>query len=75
MLLQQGIGMRAARDMLQHPSCLAREWDEAVQDLGVQGIDLSKAGMEAEKAKLQVIFVLGGPGSGKGTQVALNPAS
>lgn len=37
----------------------------------MQGIDLSKAGMTAEKAKLQVIFVLGGPGSGKGTQVRL----
>ena len=35
----------------------------------LQGTDLSKAGMAAEKAKLQVIFVLGGPGSGKGTQV------
>lgn len=34
------------------------------------GVDLSKAGMTAEKAKLQVIFVLGGPGSGKGTQCA-----
>ena len=34
-----------------------------------QGVDLSKAGMTTEKAKLQVIFVLGGPGSGKGTQV------
>ena len=37
----------------------------------MQGVDLSKAGMTAEKAKLQVIFVLGGPGSGKGTQVRL----
>ncbi len=36
----------------------------------MQGIDLSNAGMSAEKAKLQVIFVLGGPGSGKGTQVS-----
>ncbi len=26
--------------------------------------------MTAGKAKLQVIFVLGGPGSGKGTQVS-----
>ena len=41
----------------------------------MQGIDMSKAGMAAEKAKLQVIFVLGGPGSGKGTQVSPYPAS
>ena len=40
----------------------------------MQGIDLSNAGMTAEKAKLQVIFVLGGPGSGKGTQVSPNIA-
>lgn len=34
------------------------------------GIDLANAGMQAVKAKPQVIFVLGGPGSGKGTQVS-----
>ncbi len=33
------------------------------------GIDLANAGMHAQKAGPQVIFVLGGPGSGKGTQV------
>lgn len=36
---------------------------------GAQGIDLTNAGMKVEKSQLQVIFVLGGPGSGKGTQV------
>lgn len=37
------------------------------------GIDLANAGMHAQKAKPQVIFVLGGPGSGKGTQVCCSP--
>lgn len=37
------------------------------------GINLATAGMQAQKAKPQVIFVLGGPGSGKGTQVCAAP--
>jgi hypothetical protein len=37
----------------------------------MQGVDLANGGMRVTKSSLQVIFVLGGPGSGKGTQVIL----
>ena len=37
----------------------------------LQPIDLSHAGMAVPRAQRTVVFVLGGPGSGKGTQVML----
>ena len=34
-----------------------------------QDIDLTKAGMTVQPSQRTIVFVLGGPGSGKGTQV------
>ncbi|CAK0785639.1 hypothetical protein CVIRNUC_008850 [Coccomyxa viridis] len=62
-----GFGVAAA-SFASVASPLEASCSPAVAPPQTAGIDLSKAGMTAEKAKLQVIFVLGGPGSGKGTQ-------
>ena len=39
----------------------------------VQTIDLSKVGIQSTQLQKSVVFVLGGPGSGKGTQVRQQP--
>lgn len=36
---------------------------------GLQPIDLTHAGFAVPKSQRTIVFVLGGPGSGKGTQV------
>ena len=39
----------------------------------MQTIDLSKVGIQSTQLQKSVVFVLGGPGSGKGTQVRQQP--
>ena len=39
----------------------------------MQTIDLSKVGIQSAQLQKSVVFVLGGPGSGKGTQVCQQP--
>ncbi|CAL5228089.1 g11159 [Coccomyxa viridis] len=60
----------AAASLVTVASPLEASCSPAVAAPQTAGVDLSNAGMTAGKAKLQVIFVLGGPGSGKGTQCA-----
>lgn len=39
----------------------------------MQTIDLSKVGIQSAQLQKSVVFILGGPGSGKGTQVCQQP--
>ncbi|BDA44677.1 UMP-CMP kinase 3 [Coccomyxa sp. Obi] len=67
---QLGLGLAAAglASAVMPTEALCNPSAASVDTAG--GIDLANAGMHAQKAKPQVIFVLGGPGSGKGTQCA-----